>query len=289
VWQFKHGDFVTSVAFHPINEKLFISSCLDEKLRLWNIPDKSVVHWLDTKSMLSASCFAPAATSFDGYVAMTGSIDGKWALFALRDKEGFRNLTRMDVRSRRGKNSKGHKVTGMSVHPEHDRVLITTNDSRVRLYNLNDYSIACKYKGHTCQKSQLRATFNRNGRYIIIGSEDGKVYIWNTVPPAGGRRDRNDSWECFAGSVSGAAAASLTGGRGTMTDEIGSAASLETPSVSAPVTAEQIAASSSGPLVPLTNAVFIPFRSDDPVGSVIVTTDIKGDIYVFENYASCAI
>jgi hypothetical protein len=29
-----------------------------------------------------------------------------------------------------------------------DRMLVTTNDSRVRLYNLNDFCLVRKYKGH---------------------------------------------------------------------------------------------------------------------------------------------
>jgi len=37
---FQHVDFVTAIAFHPKDDRYFLSGSLDGKLRLWNIPDK---------------------------------------------------------------------------------------------------------------------------------------------------------------------------------------------------------------------------------------------------------
>lgn len=39
-----------------------------------------------------------------------------------------------------------------------ERLLVTTSDSRVRLYNLEDFSMAFKYKGPTNNNLQIRAT-----------------------------------------------------------------------------------------------------------------------------------
>lgn len=41
---FKHDDFVTAIDFHPTNDKLFLSGSLDERLRLWSIPEHRVEH-----------------------------------------------------------------------------------------------------------------------------------------------------------------------------------------------------------------------------------------------------
>ena len=76
VFAFKHADFVTSVAFHPTNEKLFLSACLDEKLRLWNIPEKTVQSWMDTKMLLMTCQFTK-----DGAISMYGSNNGIWGLY----------------------------------------------------------------------------------------------------------------------------------------------------------------------------------------------------------------
>ena len=47
---FLHEDFVTAIAFHPRNDKYFLSGSLDCKLRLWNIPEKKVALWNEVGS-----------------------------------------------------------------------------------------------------------------------------------------------------------------------------------------------------------------------------------------------
>lgn len=42
-----HTDFVTAIVFHPKDDRYFLSGSMDGKLRLWNIPDKKVAHWVD--------------------------------------------------------------------------------------------------------------------------------------------------------------------------------------------------------------------------------------------------
>jgi WD40 repeat protein len=104
------------------------------------------------------------------------------------------------VRSRHGKN-RGRKISGIDPLPGEDKILVTSNDSRIRLYNLRDHSLSCKYKGYLNSSSQIKATFSRDGQYIISGSEDGYVYVWKTHHDfsklSSVRRDRNDFFESF--------------------------------------------------------------------------------------------
>ena len=60
-----------------------------------------------------------------------------------------------------------------------EQLLITTNDSRLRLFGLDDYSQITKYKGLVNFQMQITASFSESGDYIISGSEDGSAYIWN--------------------------------------------------------------------------------------------------------------
>jgi len=115
------------------------------------------------------------------------------------------------VRSTRGKNAKGKKITGIQMSPDNEKLLVTSNDSRIRLYNMKDYSLVCKYKGLENESSQIKASFSDGGKFIICGSENDSVYIWGIqsdyVPPinpkfTGYRKDRNDSYECFQGHQS---------------------------------------------------------------------------------------
>ena len=65
------------------------------------------------------------------------------------------------------------------------QLLVTTNDSNIRLINMTDYSIACKYKGTVNESMQIKACMSEDGRYIICGSEIGRVLIWNTMGMSG--------------------------------------------------------------------------------------------------------
>jgi len=198
---FQHDDFVTSVAFHPTSDKMFLSGALDKKFRLWSVTDKSILSMADVGSFITAVAFAE-----DGKTSIAASYNGKCTFF---DTDGLKWKTQIHVHSSRGKNRKGKKITGMEVMPGGAKMLITSNDSRVRLYHLSDYSLICKYKGLINNNYQIKATFSENGNYIICGSEDHNVYIWDTNPlhwvpyianinPLRHKRsDRSQSYESF--------------------------------------------------------------------------------------------
>lgn len=178
---FKHNDFVTSVQFHPRDDRFFLAGSLDSKLRLWSIPDKSVAFWAQVPDMVTAVAFTP-----DGKTAIAGCLNG---LCILYDTEGLKAHSQIHVRSARGRNAKGSKITGIDTialpreHGSPDvKLLITSNDSRVRMYNLKDRNLEIKFRGNENASSQIHATFSDDGKYVICGSEDRKVYMWPTGP-----------------------------------------------------------------------------------------------------------
>ncbi|KAE8451579.1 hypothetical protein EG329_003652 [Mollisiaceae sp. DMI_Dod_QoI] len=186
---FKHKDFVTSIAFHPRDDRFFLAGSLDSILRLWSIPDKSVAFWNQLPDLITAVGFSP-----DGKTAMAGVLSG---LCLFYETEGLKYHTQIHVRSSRGKNAKGSKITGIrtTTFPPDDpegevKVLITSNDSRVRLYNLRDKSLEMKFRGHENTCSQINASFSDDARYVICGSEDRKAYIWNTGPIESENKDK---------------------------------------------------------------------------------------------------
>lgn len=175
---FKHTDFVTSIQFHPKDDRFFLAGSLDSKLRLWSIPDKSVAYWNSVPEMITAVAFTP-----DGKTAIAGCLNGQCHFY---ETEGLKYQTQMHVRSARGKNAKGSKITGIqtTTMPPSNlngevKLLITSNDSRVRLYNLRDKSLEMKFKGNENTSSQIHARFSDDARYIICGSEDRRVFIWS--------------------------------------------------------------------------------------------------------------
>ncbi|KAK3301699.1 uncharacterized protein B0T15DRAFT_577969 [Chaetomium strumarium] len=198
---FKHKDFVTRLAFHPRDDRFFLAGSLDTMLRLWSIPDKAVAFSAQLPDLVTAVAFSP-----DGKVAIAGLLNG---LCMFYETEGLKLNSQIHVRSSRGKNAKGSKITGiqtMNIPPPNAidslgspaqssasassaptdaggsgdvRVLVTSNDSRIRIYNLRDKTLEVKLKGHENVCSQIAATFSDDGKYVICGSEDRKTFLWS--------------------------------------------------------------------------------------------------------------
>ncbi|KAK0402817.1 hypothetical protein QR680_016554 [Steinernema hermaphroditum] len=192
---FQHVDFVTCVAFMPKDDRYFLSGSLDGKLRMWHIPDKKVALWNEVEGVkfITAITFVK-----NGRFAAVGTYNGRCYFYST---DQLKYHTVIDVRSSRGKNARGgNKITGLAVHG--DKLLVTSNDSRIRMYDLRDMDIICKFKGIQNEHSQIRASFSPDGRHVICGSEDRHIYLWKTSDSQTGlsvRKDRNAMWERVRG------------------------------------------------------------------------------------------
>ena len=132
--------------------------------------------------MITAVAFTP-----DGRFAIAGCLNG---LCNLYETDGLKLVTQIHLRSGRPRKAKGCKITGVDTInvPSNDpkgvvKVLVTSNDSRIRLYNLRDQALEAKFRGNENTCSQIRASFSENGKHVICGSEDRRTYIWSTDQP----------------------------------------------------------------------------------------------------------
>ncbi|KAI8961066.1 WD40 repeat-like protein [Daldinia sp. FL1419] len=202
---FKHKDFVTSIAFHPRDDRFFLAGSLDSYLRLWSIPDKAVAYSSQLSDFITAVAFSP-----DGKTAIAGCSNGFCMFY---ETEGLKYHTQVHVRSSRGKNAKGSKITGietMAFPPDAPdgvvKILITSNDSRIRIYNMGDKNLDLKLKGHENACSQIRATFSDEGNYIMCGSEDKRAFIWSTSSKLAENKEKRpcEYFEAHSDIVTGA-------------------------------------------------------------------------------------
>lgn len=187
---FKHSDFVPSIQFHPTDDRFFLAGSLDAKLRLWSIPDKSVAFSATVPDMITAVAFTP-----DGKTCIAGTLGG---LCMFYDTEKLKWQAQLHVKSTRGQNAKGSKITGIKAtywppgsESGEIKLLISSNDSRLRLYNFQTKNLELKFRGHENNCSQIRGAFADSSGHIICGSEDRKAYIWSTSAlPEGEKRNQ---------------------------------------------------------------------------------------------------
>ncbi|KAJ1830776.1 hypothetical protein LPJ73_008211, partial [Coemansia sp. RSA 2703] len=177
---FRHRDIVTSVAFSPRDDRLFVSGSLDCRLRLWDIPARGVRLWtgLPDGQMVTAVGFAGAR----GDLVVAGTHRGMCVFYATHD---LSVQGRMHARSSRGRNAQGSKITGFAYAPpppdsvsSGHRLLVSSNDSRLRMFLTAERQLSRKYKGHANASSQAYARLSADARYIVSGSEDHNVYVW---------------------------------------------------------------------------------------------------------------
>ena len=249
---YPHVDCVTSVDFHPKIDHLFLSGNFDKKLRVWNVTDGRVKEWANTPDMITAACFNP-----EGTMAVAGLYRGQVFFYQTEGMKYYTQVECRNRHGalKGGKKvtglcydtspaasaaslSSSSSTTASSSAPAAstapsslptaatgvaagtgEQLLITTNDSRLRLYQTEDYSMLCKYKGLTNDHMQIKATFSEDGAYVISGSENGHVYIWKGTTPqqgnAGGlaglsapltfKKDRNTAYEFFPATEIGGA------------------------------------------------------------------------------------
>ncbi|RQM28918.1 hypothetical protein B5M09_004784, partial [Aphanomyces astaci] len=203
---FQHPDSVPAVDFHPKDDRYFLSGCFDNKARIWNIPDGCVVSYVQTPVMITAASFHPS-----GNRVIAGLLNGQCILYQVNAHQAMNYYTQIECRNARGATRKGRKVTGIEFSPEGKYFLVSTNDSRMRLFSVDNYSRVCKYKGLVNNYLQIKGRFSQDGDYVICGSENAHVYIWNKSAShsssmlLGHKQDRNNAFESFS-------AADTTGG-----------------------------------------------------------------------------
>ncbi|KAG5019414.1 hypothetical protein JHK87_015269 [Glycine soja] len=167
---FHHKDYVTCIQFNPVDENYFISGSIDGKVRIWGIHEERVVDWADIRDVISAISYRP-----DGKGFVVGSLPGTCRFYVASGKH-FQLETKIHVNGK--KSTSGNKITGIQFSQKnHQRVMITSEDSRVRI--LEGTEFVQTYKGLPRSGSQMSGSFTSGGEHIVSVGGDSRVYIWN--------------------------------------------------------------------------------------------------------------
>ncbi|CCE88437.1 Piso0_001942 [Millerozyma farinosa CBS 7064] len=184
---FQNEDFVTAVAFHPTDDRFFLSGTLDNKVRIWSILEKNVPFFreLDENVLITAAAMTP-----DGQYSIIGGFNGVIYIF---ETKGLHVFNRFEVKETALVNpfheKSGCRITGFIVFENTSKstsidnpfdkwnVLMTTNDSKIRLVN-SKMKLVTRFRGLSNTGSTIQASMSEDHRFILSGSEDHWCYIW---------------------------------------------------------------------------------------------------------------
>ncbi|CAI4573673.1 BGN_3a_G0032080.mRNA.1.CDS.1 [Saccharomyces cerevisiae] len=189
---FVHPDFVTSAIFFPNDDRFIITGCLDHRCRLWSILDNEVSYAFDCKDLITSLTLSPPGGeytiigTFNGYIYVLLTHGLKFvSSFHVSDKS-TQGTTKNSFHpsSEYGKVQHGPRITGLqcffSKVDKNLRLIVTINDSKIQIFDLNEKRPLELFKGFQSGSSRHRGQFlmMKNEPVVFTGSDDHWFYAW---------------------------------------------------------------------------------------------------------------
>lgn len=186
---FSHNNYVTSVAFNPVDDNYFISGSIDGKVRIWEVRRCQVVDYTDIREIVSAVCYRP-----DGKGGIVGTMTGNCRFYDIIDNQLYQQN---QICLQGKKKLPGKRITGFQFSPSDlSKVIVTSADSLVRV--LCGENVIGKFKASAFRVagSQMFATFTSDGKHVVSASEDSNIYIWNYTNQEKPSSRSKSIWSC---------------------------------------------------------------------------------------------
>ncbi|KAH0790678.1 wd40 repeat-like protein [Histomonas meleagridis] len=167
---FKHEDSVTAVSFHPSDPSIFFACTFPNYVLVWNIKQSEIIKTIDFTSAPTAGTFSP-----DGHSIVIGCFNGFCYIYSYPE---FQYVTQFVAGPRKKVHKPSEKVTSL-VYINDNRLFVSTNDSRIRLYSMDNFSLIRKYIGHVAEVGQAQMSCSSDQNLVMIPSEKkGAIYIY---------------------------------------------------------------------------------------------------------------
>ncbi|XP_023343366.1 WD repeat-containing protein 82-like isoform X2 [Eurytemora carolleeae] len=164
-----HTKRVVTLCMNPTDET-FLSGSMDKTIRLWDLRSNNC------QGLMNLAGRPVAAFDPDGLIFAAGVNSEHVKLYDLRsfDKGPFASF-------KPEAKSKECEWTGLKFSPDGKSILISTNGSDIKLIDSFQGNALQTLNGHLNTKQlPLEASFSPDSQFIISGSTDGRIHIWNT-------------------------------------------------------------------------------------------------------------
>lgn len=165
-----HEKKVVTLCMSPVDDK-FLSGSLDQTMRLWDLRHPVCLGLMHLPGRPVAN-FDP-----EGLIFAAGISSDTIKLYDLRsfEKGPFSNFKiAKDLRDQ------NLEWTSLKFSPDGKNILVSTNGSMIKLIDAFNGSTLHTFTGHSNFRNiPLEASFTPDSQFVICGSSDGKIHIWN--------------------------------------------------------------------------------------------------------------
>jgi len=162
-----HTKRVVALSMSPTDDS-FLSGSLDKTIRLWDLRSANC------QGLMQLAGRPVAAFDPEGLIFAAGINSESVKLYDLRsfDKGPFSSF--------KFSADKDVEWTGLKFSPDGKSILVSTNGSLIRLIDAFTGQTQRTFTGHLNSKGiPLEASFSPDSQFVISGSTDGRVHIWN--------------------------------------------------------------------------------------------------------------